>query len=60
MSNLNPRLSRGNNDAGLLDWAERQYRPGTPPAVRLIASRYHLLPAPAATLADAFGIGGGE
>lgn len=60
MTNLDPRHARSNNDLGLLAWAERQYRPDTPVAVRRIASRYGLLPATAATLADAFGIGGCE
>jgi hypothetical protein len=58
MTNLNPRHARGNNDLGLFAWAERQYRDGTPYAVRRIASRLGVLPATAATLADAFGIGG--
>lgn len=60
MLKVNPRRVRGNNDLSLFDWSERQYRPGTPLAVRRIASRFGILPATAVTLATVYGIGGCE
>lgn len=57
---LHARPSGGNENLGLFAWAERQHRDGTSYAVRRLSGRYGLLPATAATLADAFGIGGGQ
>lgn len=60
MTKIRSRPFKGNNDLGLFDWSERQYRPGTPLAVRRIASRFGVLPATAMTLASVYGIGGCE
>lgn len=60
MTKIRFRPARINNDQSLFDWSERQYRDGASYAVRRLSGRYGLLPATAATLADAFGIGGGQ
>lgn len=60
MAKIRFRHSGGNNDLSLFAWSERQFRDGTPYAVRRLSGRYGLLPATAAMLADTFGIGGCE
>jgi hypothetical protein len=56
MTKIRFRPARINNDLSLFDWSERQYRDGTPYAVRRIASRLGVLPATATTLASVYGI----